>query len=57
MEDVPDGKVTVVVAAVVEHSGSGEILILKKAESSPYLPGNWEVCSGRLTPLENPEQA
>ena len=47
----------VAVGAMIEHAGSGKILLLKRAETADFLPGIWEDIMGRMKQFEEPEEA
>ena len=47
----------VAIGAVIEHVGSGRILLLQRAETADYLPGLWEDPMGRMKQFEEPEAA
>jgi 8-oxo-dGTP diphosphatase len=51
----PEGRFLVGVAAVIEHKGSGNVLILKKTDDSEFAPGIWEISTGLLKQFETPE--
>src|SRR5690242_15253839 len=47
----------VAVGAMIEHVGSGRILLLKRSEQADYLGGIWEDLTGRMKQFEEPEEA
>jgi 8-oxo-dGTP diphosphatase len=47
----------VAVGAIIEHSDSGRILLLKRAEQADYMGGIWEDITGRMKQFEEPEDA
>jgi 8-oxo-dGTP diphosphatase len=53
----PEGRFMVAVGAVIEHVGSGRILLLRRAPTADYLPGIWEDPMGRIKQFEEPEEA
>lgn len=52
-----EGRFMVAVGAMIEHVGSGKILLLKRADTSDYLPTIWEDPMGRMKQFEEPEVA
>src|SRR5690349_11069442 len=54
---VPEGRFMVGVGAIIEHTGSGRILLLKRAERADYEAGIWEDITGRMKQGEEPEDA
>ena len=53
----PEGRLMVAVGAIIEHVGSGRILLLRRSETADYLPGIWEDPGGRMKQFEGPEMA
>lgn len=47
----------VAVGALIEHASSGKILLVKRADTSDYLPNIWEDLGGRMKQFEEPEDA
>lgn len=52
-----EGKFMVAVGAVIENQISGKILLLQRTHRSDFLPGVWEVPSGRMKQFEELEEA
>ena len=52
-----EGRFMVAVGAMIEHSTSGKILLLKRAATADYLPSIWEDIMGRMKQFEEPEDA
>jgi 8-oxo-dGTP diphosphatase len=53
----PEGRFMVAVGAIVEHRGSGRILLLKRSDQADYMGGVWEDITGRMKQFEEPEDA
>lgn len=47
----------VAVGAVIEHTPTGNVLLLKRADTSDYEAGLWEDLTGRVHQFEEPEDA
>ncbi len=52
-----EGRFTVAVGAVIEHTDSGKILLMKRAATADYLPDIWEDLMGRVKQFEEPADA
>jgi NUDIX domain len=53
----PEGRFLVAVGAMIEHVPTGQILLLRRAETVAWLPGVWEDIAGRMKQFEQPEHA
>ena len=47
----------VAVGAIIEHTSTGKILLMKRADTATYAPGLWEDLTGRMKQFEEPEAA
>ena len=57
---IPDelnGRFMVAVGAVIEHTPTGNVLLLKRADTADYEAGLWEDVTGRVHQFEEPEHA
>lgn len=52
-----EGRFVVAVGAMIEHAGTGKILLMKRAGNAAYAPGIWEDMAGRVKQFEEPEDA
>jgi 8-oxo-dGTP pyrophosphatase MutT (NUDIX family) len=52
-----EGRFNVAVGAIIEHTPSGEILILKRTNKKDFSAGEWEYITGRMKQFEEPEEA
>ena len=47
----------VAVGAIIEHTGTGKILLLQRTKKADYSPGIWEEITGRMKQHEELEAA
>lgn len=52
-----EGRFMVAVGAVIEHAPTGRILLLQRSHNADYMPGLWEIPSGRMKQFEELEDA
>lgn len=52
-----EGRFMVAVGAVIEHAPSGRILLLQRSNNADFMPGLWEIPSGRMKQFEELEDA
>ncbi len=52
----PVGRFMVAIGAVIEHKKTGKILVLKRAPTLDWRPGEWEIDYGRIAQFEGPEE-
>ena len=51
------GRFLVAVGAVIEHTSTGKILLLKRSPKKDFSPDIWEYITGRMKQFEEPENA
>lgn len=51
-----DGKFTVGIGAIIEHTNSGEILLLHRSPNLEFAPNIWDDVGGRMRQFESPEK-
>ena len=56
-QEEEEGRFLVAVGAMIEHTETGRILLLKRSEDAAFLPGIWEDIGGRIKQFEEPEDA
>ncbi|MDZ4296610.1 MAG: hypothetical protein U1A16_04570 [Patescibacteria group bacterium] len=52
-----EGRFMVAVGTVIEHEGSGKLLLLKRTLKAGFAPGIWEIVTGRMKQFEELEEA
>ncbi len=52
-----EGRFMVAVGAVIEHAPTGRILLLQRSHKADFMPGVWEIPSGRMKQFEELEDA
>ena len=52
-----EGRFMVAVGAIIEHTSSGKILLLKRSLKVDFHGGIWEEVNGRMKQFEEPESA
>ncbi len=50
------GKFSVGIGAIIEHTGSGKILLLHRASTVDFESNKWDDVGGRMHQFENPEE-
>ncbi|UCE14462.1 MAG: NUDIX domain-containing protein [Candidatus Heimdallarchaeota archaeon] len=50
-----DGKFTIGIGAIIEHTNSGKILLLHRAPNLEFAPNLWDDVGGRMRQFESPE--
>lgn len=53
---VKEGKFSVGIGAIIEHTGSGRILLLHRAPTVDFESNTWDDVGGRMQQFENPEE-
>lgn len=55
-EHNPVGRFMVAAGAVIVHEQTGKILVIQRASSLDWNPGEWEIDYGRIDQFETPEE-
>ena len=53
---VKEGKFSVGIGAIIEHTESGKILLLHRAPNVDFESNKWDDVGGRMHQFENPEE-
>ncbi len=51
-----EGKFSIGIGAIIEHTGSGKILLLHRAPAVDFESNKWDDVGGRMHQFENPEE-